>query len=77
MENGTTDEDRDHPLWSRILLALVMLAGGAALGGAVGESWSGALWGALLASPLALLGFFAPGVLGAIFAVLELFSCSF
>jgi len=70
-------EDEDYPLWSRILLAVVVLAGGAGLGGVTGGSWGAALVGALVASPLALLGFAAPGVLGVLFALLELFSCGF
>lgn len=71
------DEDDEHPLWSRILLATTMLAAGAGIGGATGGSWGAALIGALIACPLALLGFVAPGALGVLFALLELFSCGF
>lgn len=77
MQDDEAEEDREYPLWSRILLAATMLAGGAAIGGAIGESWGSALAGALFASPFALLGFCAPGVLGVLLGLLELFSCGF
>lgn len=69
------DED-DHPLWASIAVAATVLATGAAIGGVAGESWGAALWGALLASPIAALGFMVPGFLAGLLLVLEVFSCA-
>lgn len=49
---------------------------GAFAGGLIGESGMGALWGSILASPVALLGFAAPAALGWIMVVLQVFSCA-
>lgn len=69
------DED-DYPLWGRILIAVTLLGMGALAGGLIGEGWKGALWGTVLAAPLALLGFAAPSVLGCVMAVIQVFSCA-
>lgn len=73
MEEG--DDDKEYPVWGRILIAVSMLGLGAMAGGLIGGSWLAALWGTILASPVALLGFVAPAVLGWVMVVLELFSC--
>lgn len=73
MEEG--DDDKEYPVWGRILIAVSMLGLGAMAGGLIGGSWLAALWGTVLASPIALLGFVAPAVLGWVMVVLELFSC--
>lgn len=70
------DEDSDYPLWGRALIAATVLGMGAFAGGLVGESWMGALWGSILASPVALLGFAAPAALGWVMVVLQVFSCA-
>jgi hypothetical protein len=69
------DEDDTYPIWARILIAVMMLAGGAGFGALIGQSWGGTLVGLAIATPLAALGFFSPGGLCALFLVLELFSC--
>ncbi|MBW6399462.1 hypothetical protein KPL78_16510 [Roseomonas sp. HJA6] len=70
-----SEEDKEYPLWGRILIAVSMLGLGAMAGGLIGETWMGAVWGTILASPVALLGFVAPAALGWVMVVLELFSC--
>lgn len=74
MEDG--DEDKEYPLWGRILIAATVLAMGAFAGGLIGQSWMNALWGTILASPVALLGFVAPAALGWVMVVLQVFSCA-
>ncbi|MEO3471270.1 hypothetical protein AAFN86_05320 [Roseomonas sp. CAU 1739] len=70
------EEDKDQRLWARIVIAAMVLATGAAIGGVGGESWGSALFGALVASPIAALGFMVPNVLLGILLVLEVFSCA-
>lgn len=70
------EEDGEYPLWGRILIAVVALGMGAFVGGLIGESWMGAVWGTALASPVALLGYVSPAVLGWVMAVLQVFSCA-
>jgi hypothetical protein len=69
-------EEEDVPLWGRILIAAAVLGIGALAGGLIGEGWKGALWGTILAAPLALLGFAAPAALGWVMAVIQVFSCA-
>ncbi len=74
------DEDeetrREYPLWLRIAMAALMLGAGAGIGALAQGGWAGVLFGAVVASPLALLAFLAPGVLAGILMVLEVFSCA-
>jgi len=74
-EEDAEQEDKEWPLWARIMMAAVILGGGAGLGGAIGESWMAAFWGAVIASPVAWFGFAAPGAFAWILAVLQVFSC--
>ena len=69
-------EDPEYPLWGRILIAATVLGLGAMAGGLIAESWMGALWGTILAAPVALLGFAAPAALGWVMAVIQVFSCA-
>ena len=75
MEEGT-EEDKEYPLWGRMLIAATVLGMGAFAGGVIGESWMGALWGTILSAPVALLGFVAPAALGWVMVVLQVFSCA-
>ena len=68
--------DGEVPLWGRSLIAAIVLASGAAVGGVAGESWRAALIGALVASPVAAFGFMVPNALLGILLVLEVFSCA-
>jgi hypothetical protein len=70
------EEDREYPLWGRILIAATVLGLGAFAGGLIGESWMQAFRGMILATPVALLGFAAPAALGWIMVVLQVFSCA-
>jgi hypothetical protein len=70
------EEDPEYPLWGRILIAATVLGLGAVAGGLVAGGWMGALWGTIVAAPVALLGFAAPAVLGWIMVVIEVFSCA-
>ena len=70
------EEDPEYPLWGRILIAATVLGLGAMAGGLIAESWMGALWGTILAAPVALLGFAAPAALGWVMAVIQVFSCA-
>ncbi len=70
------EEDPEYPLWGRILIAATVLGLGAMAGGLIGEGWMGALWGTILAAPVALLGFAAPAALGWVMAVIQVFSCA-
>jgi hypothetical protein len=76
LDDDDAEDDKEHPLWGRIFLAVVIAASGAGLGGAIGESWMAAFWGAVIASPIAWLGFVAPGAFAWILVVLQLFSCA-
>ncbi|MBR0681017.1 hypothetical protein GXW74_11005 [Roseomonas eburnea] len=67
---------RGHPLWARILIAAMMLATGAGIGGIAGESWTAAFFGALVAAPFAALGFMVPGLVIGVLYVLQVFSCA-
>lgn len=71
-----SEEDKEHPLWGRMLIAATVLGMGAFAGGVIAETWMGAVWGAILASPVALLGFVAPAALGWVMVVLQVFSCA-
>lgn len=76
MADGTDEDDRDYPLWVRVLLALI------AFGISLGIGWAfagigGLITGGLVGFGLALFAFLAPGVLIGIFTVLEILgSCS-
>lgn len=70
------EDDREVPLWGRSLIAAIVLASAAAIGGVAGESWGAALIGALVASPVAAFGFMVPNALLGILLVLEMFSCA-
>lgn len=70
------DEDKEYPIWGRILIAASVLLMGAFAGRLLGESWMAALWGTILASPVALLGYVAPAALGWVMVVLQVFSCA-
>jgi len=70
------EQDREVPPWARCLIAAIVLAAGAAIGGVAGESWGAALVGALVASPVAAFGFMLPNALLGILLVLEAFSCA-
>ena len=70
------EEDKEFPFWGRILIAVSVLGMGAFAGGLIGSSWAGALWGTVLAAPVALLGFAAPAALGWIMVVIQVFSCA-
>jgi hypothetical protein len=75
MDDGV-EEDKAYPHWGRMLIAATVLGLGAFAGGLLGESWMAALWGTVLASPVALLGYVAPVALGWVMVVLQLFSCA-
>ncbi len=70
------EQDREVPPWARGLIAAMVLATGAAIGGVAGESRGAALVGALVASPVAAFGFMVPNALLGILLVLEVFSCA-
>ena len=70
------EEDPEYPLWGRILIAATVLGLGAMAGGLIGEGWMGALWGTILVSPVALLGYVAPAALGWVMVVIQVFSCA-
>ena len=70
------EEDPEYPLWGRILIAATVLGLGAMAGGLIAESWMGALWGTILVSPVALLGYVAPAALGWVMVVIQVFSCA-
>ncbi len=70
------EEDQEYPAWGRILIAVTVLGFGAFGGGLIGESWMGALWGTILVSPVALLGYVAPAALGWVMVVIQVFSCA-
>ena len=70
------EEDKEYPLWGRMLIAATVLGMGAMAGGLIAESGMGALWGTILAAPVALLGFVAPAALGWVMVVLQVFSCA-
>lgn len=69
-------DEEGPPLWARILIAAHLWLGGAAIGGIMGASWGSALTGLIVATPLAMLALFVPGVLLALCTVLSLFSCA-
>lgn len=71
-----TEEDKEYPLWGRMLIAATVLGMGAFAGGLIGESGMGAVWGTILALPVALLGFAVPAALGWVMVVLQVFSCA-
>ena len=75
-DEDEAEEDREYPLWARIMIAVVILGGGAGLGGAIGESWMAAFWGTVVASPVAWFGFMAPRAFAWVVAVLHIFSCA-
>lgn len=70
------EEDKEYPQWGRVLIAVTVLGLGAFAGGLIGESWMATLWGTVLASPVALLGYVAPAALGWVMVVLQVFSCA-
>ncbi|MBR0653366.1 hypothetical protein GXW78_27190 [Roseomonas terrae] len=69
------EEDKEYPFWGRVAIGLAVLFMGACAGWLIAESWTGALWGSILASPVGLLGFAAPRAMAAILVVFQVFSC--
>jgi len=69
-------DDTVTPLWARILIAVHLLIGGAVLGAVFGSGLGGALTGLMVATPVAMLAMFAPGVLLGLCVILELFRCA-
>jgi hypothetical protein len=75
--DGQVATDRRRvPFWVRALVGLVATIAGAAIGGAVAATWTGALIGMAAILPLALLGTLLPGVLAALLFVLQAVSCA-
>lgn len=70
-------DDDDHPPWARNLLAATALLGGAALGFVLGHGWGGALTGAVIAAPVAILAMLVPSLAGAVLVALPLLACLF
>ncbi len=64
------------PVLGAIADRRLVLATGAAIGGLAGDGWGSALFGAVVAAPIAAFGFMLPNVLLGILVVLEVFSCA-
>lgn len=76
MTDGEAPEDKEYPLWGRMILAIICLVGSALVGWTAGGV-GGAIAGGILGIVPAFLAIAAPGVLMGIFLVLEILSsCS-
>jgi len=77
MADGTEDEWKEYPLWSRIVMAVLFLGGGLGFGWLI-DGRGGMIVGGVIGGSVALLALFVPPVLAILGGILELLSyCAF